>query len=194
MTSIHMIDDWALLNKFKSGDKLAFDKIFQVYNAALVFFSNRLLINFDQIDAQDIVLDIFLKLYERRDFFESLDSIKAFLYISTKNSCFNAIEKEKVRLKRFDSYTADFNESDEDNILSKIVLTEVHRELYQALELLPEQCKIIMQQLLEGKTAKEVAEDLSLSVSTVNSQKARAISILRKRLSGAGIALLLLYF
>lgn len=194
MTPQNVIDERALLTQFQSGDRTAFDKIFRLYHSSLVFFSNRLLVNYGQIDAKEIVLDVFLKLHERRELFESFNSIKAFLYISTKNSCFNAIEKEKVRLKRFDNFTANFNESDEENILSQIVISEVHRELYQALDLLPEQCRIIMGQLMEGKTAKEVAEDLSISVSTINSQKARAISILKKRLSGAGMALLLLYF
>lgn len=194
MTSKQEIEERALLTQFQSGDRTAFDKIFRLYHASLVFFANRLLINYGQVDAKEIVLDVFLKLHERRELFESFNSIKAFLYISTKNSCFKAIEKEKVRLKRFENYTSTFNESDEENILSQIVISEVYRELYQALDLLPEQCRIIMGQLMEGKTAKEVAEDLSISVSTINSQKARAISILKKRLSGAGIALLLLYF
>ncbi|AKK71308.1 hypothetical protein OK18_00445 [Chryseobacterium gallinarum] len=194
MITPNVIDERALLKSFVSGEEHAFDKIFRLYHPSLIFFAKRLFVNFDQIDAQQIVLDIFVKLHEKRETFESLNSIKAFLYISTKNSCFNAIEKEKVRLKRFDGYTSNFNESDDNNILSQIVLSEVYRELYQAIELLPEQCRIIMTQLMEGKTAKEVAEELSLTVSTVNSQKARAISILRNRLSGAGIALLLLYF
>lgn len=194
MTSIHQIEERALLTGFQSGDRLAFDKIFRLHHAALIFFANRLLISYDQVDAQEIVLDIFMKLHERKQSFESLNSIKAFLYIATKNSCFSAIEKEKVRLKRFDGYTSAFNESDENNVLTQIVLAEVHRELYQALELLPEQCRIIMAKLMEGKTPKELAEELSISVSTINSQKARAISILKKRLSGAGMALLLLYF
>ncbi|SHG25584.1 RNA polymerase sigma-70 factor, ECF subfamily [Chryseobacterium arachidis] len=194
MKSTHEIEERALLTDFQSGDRMAFDKIFRLHHASLVFFANRLIVNYDQIDAQEIVLDVFLKLYERKESFESLSSIKAFLYISTKNSCFNAIEKEKVRLKRVEGFTANFEEPDENNILSQIVLSEVYKELYQALELLPEQCKIIMQQLMEGKTPKEVSQELDISVSTINSQKARAISILKKRLSGAGIALLLLYF
>ncbi|WP_312508903.1 sigma-70 family RNA polymerase sigma factor [Chryseobacterium culicis] len=192
MTSTQAIEERALLTAFQSGDSMAFDKIFRLYHAALVFFANRLIISYDQIDAQEIVLDVFLKLHERKESFESFNSIKAFLYISTKNSCFKAIDKEKVRLKRIDGYTSAFNESDENNILSQIVLSEVHRELYQALELLPQQCRIIMQQLMEGKTPKEVSEELDISVSTINSQKARAISILKKRLSGAGLVFLLL--
>ncbi|OCA77118.1 hypothetical protein BBI01_01250 [Chryseobacterium artocarpi] len=193
MTSRFKIDEKALLLQFQSGNKLAFDQIFRLYKPSLTFFGNKILLNYSQIDSQELVLDIFMKLYEKRASFESLQSIKAFLYISTKNICLNAIEKEKVRLKRIDTYLHNFDEA-EDNVLNKIVQTEVYQELYQALELLPEQCRIIMLQLFEGKTAKEISEELSISVSTINSQKARAISILRKHIPGAGIALLLLYF
>ncbi len=179
MKSTHEIEERALLTDFQSGDRMAFDKIFRLHHTALVFFANRLAINYDQIDAQEIVLDVFLKLHERK---ESLNSIKAFRYISTKNSCFNAIEIEKVRLKRFDGFTANFKEPDKNNILSQIVLSEVYKELYQALELLPEQCRYIMQQLMDGKTPKEVSQELDISVSSINSQKARAIMLLKKRL------------
>lgn len=193
MKSTHEIEERALLTYFQSGDRMAFDKIFRLHHASLVFFANRLIFNYDQIDAQEIVLDIFLRLHERKESFESLNSIKAFLYISTKNSCFKAIEKEKVRLKRFDGFTANFEEHDENNILSQIVLSEVYKELYQALELLPEQCRYIMQQLMEGKTPKEVSQELGISVSSINSQKARAIMLLKKRLSGASLIFLLYY-
>ncbi|MNK91958.1 RNA polymerase sigma factor RpoE [compost metagenome] len=103
MTSAFKIDEKALLTQFQSGNKLAFDQIFRLYKPALTFFGNRILSNYSQIDSQDLVLDIFMKLYEKRASFESLQSIKAFLYISTKNTCLNAIEKEKVRLKRIEN-------------------------------------------------------------------------------------------
>jgi RNA polymerase sigma-70 factor (family 1) len=193
MTAVYSIDERALLNKFKSGDELAFDKIFRLHNAALIFFANRLLINHDQANAQDVVLDSFLKLYDRREGFPSMSSIKAFLYISVKNGCLNAIEKEKVRLKRFDKYTRNFDEAEE-NILSKIVHAEILQELHHAIEKLPAQYRQIMEKIVEGKSAKEISEEFDIPVSTVNTQKSRALSLLKKDLSRAGIALLLLYF
>ena len=193
MTSVYNIEERALLNQFKSGGRIAFNRIFQQYNSALVFFANRYLTNFDQSNAEDLVLDSFLKLYDRRESFVSLASVKAFLYITVKNSCLSFIEKEKVRLKRFDRFTYDFDES-EDSVLSKIVHAEVLQELYAAIDLLPEQYRLIMQKITEGKTAKEISQELDLPVSTVTTQKSRAISLLKNKLSGAGIALLALYF
>ncbi|AZA99165.1 sigma-70 family RNA polymerase sigma factor [Chryseobacterium joostei] len=193
MTSRHEIEEKALLTRFQSGDRRAMDTIFQLYHPALIFFANRLLINFDQGNAQEVVLDVMLKTFELRETFKSYASIKAFLYISTKNKCLDVIEKEKVRLKRLEKLTNEFEEFEEENILSKIIHTEVLRELSESIDLLPEQCRNIMQKLMSGATPKEISEELNISISTVNSQKARAISILKKTLSNKGMVLLLFY-
>ncbi|KXH84889.1 sigma-70 family RNA polymerase sigma factor [Chryseobacterium kwangjuense] len=193
MTSRHEIEEKALLTKFQSGDRGAMNTLFQLYHPALIFFANRLLFNFDQAIAQEVVLDVMLKTFELRETFKSYAGIKAFMYISTKNKCLNFIEKEKVRLNRLYKYTQGFEELEDENILSKMIHTEVLRELSHSIELLPEQCRIIMQKLMDGATPKEISEELDISVSTVNSQKARAISILKKTLSNKGIAFLLFF-
>jgi len=192
MTSRQEIDEKALLTRFQSGDRLAFDKIFTLYHSSLLFFANRLLSNIGMEISKDIVLDIFLKLYDRREGFETLSNIKAFLYISVRNSCLKVIEKEKVHQKRFDLYTKNFDEF-ERNVLDTIIQTEVYTELYHAIDLLPEQYRLIMSKIVNGETAKEISEELGIPVSTINTQKSRAISLLKKSLSGAGIALLMIY-
>lgn len=192
MTSRNVIDERALLSQFQSGDKLAFDRIFTMFHSSLVFFADRLLLNIGMEISKEIVLDIFLKLYDRREGFETLSNIKAFLYISVRNSCIKAIEKEKVNQKRFDLYSKNFDEF-EKNVLDSIVQTEVYEELYRAIDLLPEQYRLIMRRLVSGDTPKEISEQLGIPVSTINTQKSRALSLLKKSLSGAGIALLTIY-
>lgn len=192
MTSLREIDERALLSKFQSGDRLAFDQIFSLYHSSLVFFANRLLLNVGMEISKDIVLDIFLKLYDRKEAFATLSNIKAFLYISVKNSCLKVIEKEKVYQKRFDLYTKNFDEF-ERNVLDSIIQTEVYTELYLAIDLLPEQYRLIMSKIVNGDTPKEISEELGIPVSTINTQKSRAISLLKKSLSVSGIALLMIY-
>lgn len=192
MTSRNVIDERALLSQFQSGDRLAFDQIFKLYHSSLLFFANRLLLNIGTDVAKDAVLDVFMKLYERRDNFGTLSNIKAFLYISVKNSCLKIIEKDKVNQKRFDLYSKDFDEF-ERNVLDQILETEVYQELYYAIDLLPEQYRRIMQRIVNGDTAREISDELGIPVSTINTQKSRAISILKKSLSGAGITILLIY-
>lgn len=189
MKRLHSMDEKALLNSFKSGDRRSIEQLYRLYQPALLFFSKRILYNYETLDAQSIVQDSFLKVIEHKEEFTSIGGIKAFLYTATKNNCFKAIEKEKVRLKRFDKYIANFDES-EDVIISQIIYTEVISELHSAIELLPEQCRIIMQKFMEGKTANEISAEMDLTVSTINNQKSRAVSLLRKRLSNAGFSLL----
>ncbi|HRB71498.1 MAG TPA: sigma-70 family RNA polymerase sigma factor [Flavobacterium sp.] len=184
-----LYDENELLNSFKSGDRRSIKQLYRLFQPTLLFFANRILFNIEVLDAQTIVQDSFLKLIERKEEFNSLGGIKAFLYTATKNNCIKAIEKEKVRLKRFEKYIAEFDEI-EDVIVSQIIYTETIVELHSAIELLPEQCRIIIQKFMDGKTANEISEEMDITVSTVNNQKSRAVSLLRKRLSNAGLSLL----
>lgn len=192
MKNISTLDEKELLAALRGGDNTAFSSIFHSFHSALVFFAERILAGYDITEAEETVQDTFIKLYDRKESFDTLQNIKAFLYITTKNACYDRISKEKVRRKRFDSYISTFEEAD-DHILREITYAEVIREVSMAIDLLPEKCRCIMRQFFdEDKTAKEIADDLDITVSTVNNQKARAVVLLKKRLSGAGIALLLL--
>lgn len=191
MNKAPLIHEKELLTGLRDGDTRAFEEIFNHFQPALVFFADRLFGNRDIMAAEEIVQDIFIKLHYRKESFETLQHIKAFLYLATKNACLDKIAKERVRSQRFEKYIATFNES-EDTLLRQIIYAEVLREVSQAIELLPEKCRIIMKQFFEeGKDAKEIARDLEITVSTVNNQKARAVTLLKKHLSGAGMALLL---
>ncbi len=182
-----------LLQRLRNGNHYAFHQIFQKFHKAIVYFARKLLYPDTYSEAEEIAQDIFVKLYEKRSSFNSFENIKAFLYISTKNACFDKIAKEKVRSNRFEKYIQNFNESEE-SILKHIIDSELISQLGTEIDLLPEKCRIIMRQFLdEDKNAKEIAENLGISISTVNNQKSRAISIIKKRLGSAGIALLLFY-
>lgn len=193
MKQIDDINQELLLQGLRKGDQYAFSTIFHRYHKSLVYFASKLLKQFSTADSEEIVQDVFVKVYERRTSFKTLDNIKAFLYIATKNACFDKIAKENVRSKRFDAYIQNFVES-EDNILQHIIDSELINQLSLEIDALPEKCRDIMRQFFdEGKNSKEIAEDSGITISTVNNQKARAVSILKKRLRSAGMSLLLFY-
>jgi|SRR5690554_576891 len=191
MNRTHIQDERELLVKLRDGDAMAFDEVYRMFQPALVFFAKRILFSQHLHEAEEIVQDSLLKFYDRQESFDSLPQIKSFLYTATKNSCLQHIEKEKVRAKRYDRFIADFEET-EDLILNEIIYTEAVRQLREEIEKLPTKCREIMEKLIyEDKSANETAEELDISVSTVNNQKARAVSLLKNRLSGAGLLLLL---
>lgn len=181
-----------LLQGLRRGNQLAFTEIFRQFQPALVFFANRLLFNIGISYSEEIVQDVFIKFYNRKDSFTSLEKIRAFLYITTKNACLDRIAKEQVHQKRYNKFMETFNEEDETSVVREIIYAEVLREVSMAIDNLPPKCRDVMERFfIHGMDAKEIADDLGITVSTVNNQKARAISILQKGLSGAGIALLL---
>ena len=185
-------DEEVLLQKLHKGNQTAFNELFRMFQPALVFFSNRLLFDSGLNESEEIVQDVFIKFYDRKNSFTSIEKIRAFLYISTKNACFDHIAKEQVRIKRYNKFMQEFSEEDDSSIVREIIYAEVLREVSNSINTLPPKCREIMERFfIHGMDAKEIADELDLSVSTVNNQKARAISILQKGLSGAGIALLI---
>lgn len=185
------IDDSGWIDQLHKNVPEAFNRLFRQYQPSLVFFANRLLIGADPMDAEEVVQDVFLKLHGRLTNFQSLTHIKSFLYLVTKNACLDRLAKDRVRKGRFEAFVATFDESEE-AILTQITYAELMREINEAVAQLPERCRAIMQQFLEeGKNAQEIAKEMNISVSTVNNQKSRAISILRKRLSDMGMLVLL---
>lgn len=185
-------DDELLLQRLQKGNQLAFGALFHKFQPALVFFANRLLFNIGLSSAEEIVQDVFIKFYDRKDSFTSIEKIRAFLYITTKNACLDQIAKEQVHQKRYNKFMESFHEEDDSSIIREIIYAEVLREVSMAIDTLPPKCRDVMERFfIHGMDAKEIANDLGITVSTVNNQKARAISILQKGLSGAGITLLL---
>jgi len=188
---ISNIKENELLQMLQNGDKMAFDEIYRMFQPALVFFANRLLFAQTFQGAEEIVQDTLMKFYERRRNFTTLPQIKVFLYTVTKNACLQLIEKEKVKTKRYTKLMADFNE-EEELILNEIIYSEALRQLKSEIEKLPRKCREVMEKLIfEDKSANETAVELDITVSTVNNHKAHAIAVLKKKLSGTGLLLLL---
>lgn len=173
--------------EFKSGNVTAFDQIFNQFYNPLCYFGNRILQ--DKFATEDLVQDIFVKLWHKNEDFNSLESIKSFLYVSVRNACLNYLEKAKVKTKHADYMMAQ-GQATEETILHSIIEAEILREIFDTVDTLPEQCrKVIRMTFEEGKKPKEIADELGITVSTVNNQKMRGLGLLKKRLSDDGLAL-----
>ncbi|WP_184549677.1 RNA polymerase sigma-70 factor [Mucilaginibacter sp. FT3.2] len=180
------LTDHKLFTLLKGKNMAAFDQIFEKFYRPLCFFASRIIQ--DNLDAQDIVQDVFVKFWQKDNIPDSVDAIRAYLYVSVKNSCFNHLEKNNVKFKHQQTLVnADIEEA---TILNNIIQAEVLRQVFAAVDTLPEQCrKIIRMTFEDGKKAKEIACELGVTVSTVNNQKMRGLSLLKTRLADEGLAL-----
>ncbi|SER66828.1 RNA polymerase sigma factor [Pedobacter rhizosphaerae] len=162
-----------LIQAFRAGDIKAFEQIFNIFNKRLCYFAQR----FVQDGATDIAQEVFVKLWERRHKHFDLESIKAFLYHTTKNQCLNVLKHQHV-VERFNITSAPMV-SDID-VSHKIISTEIASEIHEAIGLLaPGYRKVIHLSFFEEKSIKEIAEILHVSTNTVKTQKLRGLHLLR---------------
>lgn len=178
-----------LVSEFNKGNPKSFSSIFNIYYSALCFFAERMILNRE--DAEDIVEESFVKLWKLHANFETMQNIKAFLYITTKNACRNFI-KQTERATRNQSELVYTLAKNEDHVLTEITRAEVLREVHAAIESLPPQCrKIVRMSFVQGMKNDEIAAELSLSINTVKNQKARAIQLLKVKLINTNLLVLL---
>lgn len=178
-----------LLQRLGEGDERAFDYFFHRFYTLMVVFAKRFLIDVDA--AEEVVQDVFYKVWERRGNFQDVQALKAFLYISTKNTTLNQLSKYQNREKYQQAY-AMLNQQTDRPVIHEIIRAEVLTSLSNAIDTLPEQCRKIIRMIFEeDEKPADIAKKLNISISTVNNQKARGLSLLRERLTGKDLDLLL---
>src|SRR5712675_2347515 len=82
-----------IIIRFKKGDQRAMAPIFKLYHKSLCYFARQLVDNDGQ--AEDIVADAFLKVWQKNRDFDSLPAIRAFMYVTIRNSCCNYLKHIK---------------------------------------------------------------------------------------------------
>lgn len=132
----------------------------------------------DEELARDITQEAFMKLYESREEFETVDNAKAFLYTIARRLYFNHYKHLRVVENLYPELSGE--EANDENYLQEVTLRETIRILYAAIDRLPPQSKKIILLNLQGKNNNEVAEELNISVNTVKSLKKSAYMTLRK--------------
>ncbi len=176
------------IEAFRSQDEPAFTLIYQQFYRAILFFSRNIIENTQA--AEEIAEDVFVKLWNRSSNFQSLNKIKAFLYIAASNASRDYLKMEARRNKRQGAAAALLDRYEEAS-RHALVKEEVLREIAKAIEELPNQCRTIMKMAYyEGMRPADISTRLQVSVSTVRNQQARGIVLLRKKLSPTQFSLL----
>ena len=175
-------DDAFLISELKRGKTAAFEQVFHKYHSAICYFCKQFV--WDNEVAKDLAAEMFVKVWKNKENFESISSLKSFLYIGAKNACLNHLKAQKVAEghRQFATYQASLEES-EDVIMNRIFDAEVLREMSRAIEVLPTQCKRVLKMSLNGMKTNEIAKYLGLSEQTVRNTRVRATVMLKRHLS-----------
>ena len=176
-----------LLKTVFKGSKEGFEILFRTYYKRLCAYALSFVSQNDL--AEDLVIDVFLKLWEKRETLNITDSVSSYLFRSVKNSCINYLNREKSR-----KYTISENEVNLLNLkmeytisdkypLTDLIGKELEEKIRMEVEKLPVQCReIFYLSRFEELSHKEIAKKLGISENTVKVQIYRALIKLRKEL------------
>lgn len=155
-------------------DQHAYKELFtSLYN--YLFHFARTLVKSKE-SAEEIVSDVFIKVWEKRKELEKIDNLKVYLYVSTRNMAFNYLEKQKrnatAPIVEFSAAFTSVYLDPEQLMISADMLALVQR----AIDQLPPKCRTIFKLVKQdGLKYREVAEVLDISVKTVENQLAIAL-------------------
>lgn len=167
-----------LIEGLKNGDQKVFNSIFEAYYAPLCRYCTRIV--YDSVMAEEIVQDLFCKIWIKREEIEINSSLKSYLYKATMNHSINHLAHIKTEEKYRQFIGFNVNES-LDYPLDILNEKDVKRVLSLALHQMPDKRRMIFEMSrYEDMKYHEIAEKLNISVKTVESQMAKALEYLRK--------------
>lgn len=187
--------DSILIQSLRRGDHGAFERLFQRYAQKIFVFSMSYLKN--EADAEEVVQEVFLRIWMNRDSLKSETSFQAYLFTIAYNAMkkmFNAKAKSnQFKLELVDELDDGAGVVDYEKNYQLVV-----SRLDQFIEQMPERRRLIfVQRKREGRSVRQIAENLNISVKTVENQITEAMKYLKKRFEGelpGGLIYFSLYF
>lgn len=132
--------------------------------------------------AQEIVLDVFMRLWEQRARLPEISCIEDYCFILTKNASLNYLEKENRRATLSTEQLPEPSaqaDSPEETLISE----ELFARYVKVLDRLPERCREVFIRVREEKQSyAQVAEELGISIKTVDAQLQKALTRLKEAL------------
>ncbi|WP_262492840.1 RNA polymerase sigma-70 factor [Niabella drilacis] len=164
-----------------------FEIFFMEHYRPLVYFARKFIK--DTEAAEDVVQDTFIKFLGREADFDKEIAARSFLYIAVRNASLNYLRQQQNH-KRILAAN-EVKEAQDSFVLQAIIQSEALSEVHKAINELPEGCrKVFRLGYLDGLSNLEIANHLSISINTVKTQKARALQLLRLKISPEFFALL----
>ena len=174
------IEDDVLLIRLKQGDEIAFTNIYERYNKMLYVLAYKYLK--DTFLAEDVVQQVFLKLWESRSLMTASVHLRNYLYTIAKNMVLNEIRDNATAVEK--NYELVQRLPLSDNRLNSLLEAEDLKQQFKRTmrELTEQQQKVCRLKIFGGYSNQEVAELMHISVSTVKSHYALGIKYLRSKM------------
>ncbi len=181
-------DDTLLIDGLTGGDVRSFSKVYNKYARELYFLSAGYLDNSD--DAQDIVQEVFVYLWNNKHNLRADSNLEAYLKTATKNASLNLIRSRRVRERHQKTVKEEIITSTPSSAIEEQInhidqSKDFDRKICfirEKIQTLPKNCRnAFVMSVVEGMTYKEVSGLLGVSVNTVKTQIKIAYQKLRNK-------------
>jgi RNA polymerase sigma-70 factor (ECF subfamily) len=136
----------------------------------------------DRDEAEEIVQSTFLNVWEKRDNLSIHTGVKPYLYAMVRNASLNVLKHEKIKQQHVTMELAVAERSVE-SVTRTVMASELETKIYKAMDKLPEQCRLVFKlSRFEELKYSEIAEQLDISIKTVENQMGKALKIMRDQL------------
>ena len=165
----------------ENDDQLAFQELFRHFFPGLLSFAEAYMKN--RVFAEEVVEDVFIKLWENRKTLPAIRNLNYYLYVAVKHAAINYLEKNRRQpalfsIDQLEESVLCFRQTPEDLLISE----ELLKEITSIINSLPPQCRLIFRLVKEeGLKYREVAELLNVSAKTVENQMSIAFHKLSVR-------------
>ncbi len=169
-----------LIEGLRQGDEAAFDAIFRRWYPSLVRVAESMVRS--RAVAEEVVQDVMLELWKRREHIARDSSPQAYLFQSTRNRSLNYLRHERVEKVAEPQMVRE--EAQDSTAHSLMVEEEIHVAMKRAVAGLPTRCREVFElSRTGGLRYSEIAEVLGISIKTVEAQMGKALRILREELA-----------
>jgi RNA polymerase sigma-70 factor (ECF subfamily) len=182
-------DEHLMIQLLQKGNVVAFDSLFDVYSPKLFGFAVKYFKN--ETDAEELVQEVFVKVWERRHTINSELSFKAYLFKIALNYIRKYFNKRAISLRYLESLQNNpemtaiepFMEDNFESVLQKITLI--------IEQMPPRRREIFVKSKLEGKSSKEIAAELKITTGTVDNHVSEGLRFIRTHISSENLPFLL---
>jgi RNA polymerase sigma-70 factor (ECF subfamily) len=174
------MDERELLDRLRRGDDAAYEAIFRQWYAPLVATTAALLR--DQGPAEEVVQDVLLELWRRRESLHFEQSVRAYLFQAARNRALNYLRRERVEARGEPTIAATLPTPEQAD--AEVRESELNIAIQEAIAGLPDRCREVFElSRIQGLKYSEIATELGISVKTVEAQMGKALRVMREKLA-----------
>lgn len=185
---MYLVENKQAINiRLKEGDPAAFEELFKQVFPRLLGYCK--LFVHDQSQANDLVQECFIKLWEKHTTIKASQSVESLLFVMLRNRCLNHLRDQKIHSSEKSFYTLEESELQHLFQLDFLGREEITLEeqliaaIRQSVDKLPEKRKMVfIKSKIEGKKNKEVAEEMDISVKAVEKHLSQAKEQIRQEM------------